>query len=424
MMDLIVIGAGVTGLTVARQVCKSGKKVVVLEARDRVGGRIHTLRNDMFSRPVEAGAEFIHGDLKRTEALLDEAKIPFYKGEGKVWNVYDGKLTQGDFFTDGWDEMIEKLKELDRDMPIAAFLREHFNDPKYQDLRDSVTQFVSGYDAADPEKASAFALRDEWTSDEDMTGYHPKGGYGKAVEFLKKICDEEQVEFHLSTAVREILWKKGHVKISTAEGREFEARKVLITIPPAVLKSGVVKFTPEIPLQMEAIQKIETGGVIKFLVEFHLPYWEQKDIEGFRYLPGLHFLFSDASIPTWWTQRPDPMPLLTGWLAGPRLDTLQKTETELLNDCHQSLQYLFDCDEASLKEKIRTIKIINWKADPFSRGAYAYKTVHSNEVSKILSQPIENTIYFAGEAYYDGPEMGTVEAALGSGEQNSEKIVR
>jgi monoamine oxidase len=415
-MEIVIIGAGAAGLTAARQLSERGKKVTVIEARDRIGGRIHTLRDNTFTGPIEAGAEFIHGDLKRTKALLNEAKIPFYKGEGKMWNAFDGKVHEGDFFSEGWDELIAKLKSLESDIPISEFLYRYFSDSKYDDLRESVIGFVSGYDAADPDKASAFALRDEWSSDDDITGYHPSGGYGQAMEFLKQQCDQQNVAFHFRTIVNEITWRSGSVKIITTDGRTFEAQKVLITIPPAVLKSGNVKFTPEIPEQTKAIQKIETGSVIKFLVEFHEAYWEQKDISGFRSLPGLHFLFSDAPVPTWWTQKPNPVPLLTGWLAGPRVDLWNPSNEDLLQLCYQSLQYVFDCDESSLRRKIRTIKIINWKTDPFSSGAYAYKTIESNEVSKILSKPINDTIYFAGEAYYDGPEMGTVEAALASGE--------
>ncbi len=141
---------------------------------------------------------------------------------------------------------------------------------------------------------------------------------------------------------------------------------------------------------------------------------------GFRSMPELHFLFSDAPIPTWWTQRPDPTPLLTGWLSGPILEKIQKTDEQLLGDCYASLAYLFEVDRALLKKGIRAVKIINWKSDPFAGGAYAYKTVHSDEVSSLLSRPINDTLYFAGEAYYEGSEMGTVEAALGSAEASHE----
>lgn len=414
-MDIIIIGAGAAGLTAARILSKAGHKILVIEARDRVGGRIHTLHDDNFTRQIEAGAEFIHGDLERTQALLKEANISFHKGEGTMWNLFKGKLEEGDFFSEHWDDMLEKLKALKHDMPIADFLNQYFSDPEYDELRDSIYRFVAGYDAADPDKASSFALREEWTSDEDITGYHPNGGYGLAIDFLKRKCDEQQVIFQFSEVVQHVEWKSNHVKVTTAGGKTFEAEKLLITIPPAVLKGDSVKFTPPIHEQIDAIKKIETGGVIKFLVEFYEAYWEKKG-SGFRSMPDLHFLFSDAPVPTWWTQRPDTTPLLTGWLSGPVVDKIQKSEEQLRDDCYASLTYLFNVDEELLKKSIRAIKVISWKHDPYAAGAYAYKTVHSDEVSSLLSRPINDTLYFAGEAYYQGSEMGTVEAALGSGE--------
>jgi monoamine oxidase len=166
---------------------------------------------------------------------------------------------------------------------------------------------------------------------------------------------------------------------------------------------------------MEAIQRIETGGVIKFLVEFKEAYWENPSGE-FHKMSDLHFLFSDADIPTWWTQRPATTTLLTGWLAGPVLDEIDRTEDALRSKCYQSLAYLFNSSEEEIQEKIHAIKIIDWTVDQFACGAYAYRSVNGNVALKVLLTPIEETIYFAGEAYHDGSDMGTVEAALKSGE--------
>jgi monoamine oxidase len=86
------------------------------------------------------------------------------------------------------------------------------------------------------------------------------------------------------------------------------------------------------------------------------------------------------------------------------------------------LGYIFDCPESIVRSKIRAAKVVNWVNDPFARGAYAYKTIETGQVMELLSQPVENTVYFAGEAYYEGPEMGTVEAALVSGEDTAKKM--
>ena len=122
----------------------------------------------------------------------------------------------------------------------------------------------------------------------------------------------DQTNNHAVTAIQ---WTKGNASIYIQHGEVFQGRKIIITIPPAVLKSSQLTFSPQIPSHMAAIQKIQTGGVIKFLVEFHERYWENEN-EGSRKMTNLHFLFSDADVPTWWSQNPSPFPLLTGWLDG------------------------------------------------------------------------------------------------------------
>jgi monoamine oxidase len=189
-----------------------------------------------------------------------------------------------------------------------------------------------------------------------------------------------------------------------------------------VLKTNAVQFFPEMPEQQKAIQKIETGGVIKFLVEFTEMVWEKGDAKEFRKFPDAYFIFSDAYVPTWWTQNPSELPLLTGWLSGPGSLSLKLTDEELLDEGIRSLGYIFDCPDNIVRSKIRAAKVVNWVNDPFAKGAYAYKTVETPQVIDLLSQPVENTIYFAGEAYYHGPEMGTVEAALVTGEEVAKKM--
>jgi monoamine oxidase len=422
MSSIIIIGAGAAGLSAARSLSKTGKQVTVLEARNRVGGRIFTSTDGGFSQPVENGAEFIHGDLPLTQRLAKEAGVKFREGDGKQWNVESGKKEQGEFFDAGWDKLFKALKKLDHDVSIGEFLDSNFGDKKYHSLRESVKRFVQGFDAADPYKASAFALRTEWTETDATTGYHLIGGYSLLMEHMFNQCKTAGVTFYFSMVVKEIYWQNGKATVIAEGGERFDAEKLIITIPPAVLKTNAVQFFPEMPEQQKAIQKIETGGVIKFLVEFTEEVWEKGDSKEFRKFPDAHFIFSDAYVPTWWTQNPSELPLLTGWLSGPSSLSLKLNDEELLNEGIRSLGYIFDCPDNIVRSKIRAAKVVNWVNDPFAKGAYAYKTVETTQVIKLLSQPVEDTVYFAGEAYYHGPEMGTVEAALVTGEEVAGKI--
>ncbi len=421
MVDIVIIGAGAAGLYAARALASQRKSVTVLEARDRIGGRIYTIRGENFSVPVEAGAEFMHGDLPLTKGLMKEANISYFGGEGRVWNMVDNTLSEGDLFDDEWDELIRQLQKLDHDMTIGKFLQLHFGEPKYRVLTDSVKKFVEGYDAADIDKASAFALRDEWAS-EDIKGYRPVGGYSGLMDYLYSEIQKHEGKLKLSTAARKVVWKRDHVQVLTDNKETIEARKLLVTAPVSVLKKGIIEFDPPLARHREAFWDMEVGGVIKFLVEFNDPIWERREGSQFRQMPGLNFLFSDARVPTWWTQNPNPAPLLTGWLAGPSLSQIDQDTSALSRLAFQSLGYLFGTSDEQIRNTTKAMKVINWNVDPYSLGAYAYATLKTSQAIQVVSKPADDTIYFAGEALYEGAEMGTVEAALASGKQTVEQI--
>ena len=201
MVDVLVIGAGAAGLSAARNLLNAGKSVLIIEVRDRIGGRIHTIKGEGFSFPVEAGAEFMHGDLPFTKSLMKESNVPYFAGEGRTWNVQSGKLSEGDLFHDDWDLLVDKLQQVDHDMTMGEFLKLHFNEPKYNSLRESVTKFVEGYDAADINKVSALALKEEW-SNENIQGYRPQGGYSQLMDFLLSQIEKLNGQIKLSTEVR------------------------------------------------------------------------------------------------------------------------------------------------------------------------------------------------------------------------------
>ena len=423
MIDVIIIGAGAAGLSAARMLSRSGKSVCILEARDRIGGRIYTLKDHGFSIPAEGGAEFIHGDLPLSKALMKEANVPYRGGEGSIWNVQHDQLSEGDLFHDDWDLLIRRLQQLGQDMTIGDFLNRYFKKPEHESLANAVKRFVQGYDAADVTKASALALREEWLGG-DIQGYRPIGGYSQLMEFLWSEIQKDNGALRLSSPVKKIIWKHNHVEIQADKNESITSPKVLITVPVSVLKVNAIQFDPPISVHQDALRHLEVGGVIKFLFEFKKRFWEQSGTTAYRQMPNLNFLFSDALVPTWWTQKPDVVPLLTGWLSGPVVQTIEQDNDSLLAHGFKSLAYLFNCKEEFLTKELRTTKAINWSADPYAAGAYAYKTLQTSAAIKIFMTPLENTLYFAGEALYDGPEMGTVEAALASGNAVAEKILK
>ena len=410
--DCIVIGAGASGLMASRELTRAGKSVMLLEARDRIGGRIYTIHNHSFSAFAEAGAEFIHGDLPITSSLLREAGIAFREMEGNMYQLENGALKKNHFFDDEWELMMTELKKLKTDLPLAEFLHQKFPEEKFPSLYLNIKKFVEGYNAADITQVSSLALRKEWSEDEDPPQYRPTGGYGKLMEFLLQESINNGLALHLSKIVTNIQWQWKNVKVTTGDGASYMAEKVLITVPVGILQAGHINFEPPLPEHAAASKNIGFGPVIKFLMEFKEPFWHSPP---FRNMIHLKFVFSDATIPTWWSQFPDTRPLLTGWLGGPSAHRIQHDQTYLKEQAITSLAYIFNCSADTVRDQLIAFHVEDWMVDPFALGAYSYATIKTPSARELLNTSAGDTVYFAGEALYDGPHTGTVEAALTSG---------
>ncbi|MEP6610556.1 MAG: NAD(P)/FAD-dependent oxidoreductase, partial [Mucilaginibacter sp.] len=330
----------------------------------------------------------------------------------------------------GWDKVVEKLGGLKQDISIKDFLVKEFPSDENEELRTAVTGFVSGYDTADPAKASSFALRDEWENEDFEAQHRIKGGYGVMIRYLEDECKKHNAEIYLNSVVKEIHWQPGNVKAITSNGAEYKALQILLALPLGVLQAdkieqGAVIFVPEIKKQQEAIDGMGFGSIIKILLEFDEPFWEDKateDLAGAS-LKDMGFVLSNEAIPTWWTQAPEHSPVLTRWLGGlPAAEKRDAPVEEILQLSLQSVANIFNRDIDELKDKLVAFNIVNWTADPFTRGSYAYDTVEAPEARIVLNEPMENTIFFAGEYLYEGAAMGTVEAALTSGLDVAEKL--
>ena len=429
--DILIIGAGAAGLVAANMLAKAGKTVTVLEARNRCGGRIHTLNNELFFKNAELGAEFIHGDLSVTLNLLKEAGIAHYHAGGEMWRYREGRFENENVFTGDWGLLMDKLGKLKKDISIEDFLKKEFPGSKYSSLKDSVRRFASGYDTADTRKASSFALWREWENEDGEASYRVEGGYGAMINYLHESLKNAGGSIYLNSIVKKIEWRPGNVKVSTSEGAIYEAGQIVIALPLGVLQAGknetgAVTFDPPVKKQIDAINKMGYGAIIKILLEFDEPFWEGKFTEALagKSLEKMGFILSDETIPTWWTQAPQHSAVLTGWLGGPAAAKKKNlANEELLQQSLTSLSHIFKRSIEELKSKLLAFDIMNWTSDPFTRGSYAYDTIESPAARKILDKPVDDTLFFAGEYLYDGPVMGTVEAALASGVEAAKKVI-
>jgi monoamine oxidase len=415
---IIVIGAGAAGLMAARELGRAGKRVTILEARDRCGGRIDPLPAAEFGYPAEGGAEFVHGEAPVTRALLREAGLSLLPIEGKQRSIVEGKLLREDPLETHEAKLHEALRELKDDVSVAEFLRRRFGGSEYDRLRRSIERMVEGYDAADPERASTLALRDEWMDEGRSTQVRIAGGYGGLIDFLVKGC-RSQGGIKLRTVVKAIDYAGVGAIVRCANGDTHECDAVVLAVPLPLLKDIALPSMEQ--ERVAAAAHIGFGNVIKILMRFETRWW----LEGRKDLADLTFLLSEERIPVWWTQHPSDLPVLTGWFGGPKTARMdQLNEQEIIEAGLASLADLFGRDPKQLVRSLVAARAINWARDRFARGAYSYATTETRAAQSVLSTSAGGAVFYSGEALYRGRDMGTVEAALASGLETARTVLR
>jgi monoamine oxidase len=403
--DVVIVGAGVAGLTAARKIAEAGLNAVLLEARDRVGGRIHTVRPTTTDLPVELGAEFIHGRPPELLDLIREAGLTLFERGGEFVCFEDGKL--GDCSFDDAFRILDDLPAAP-DMSFTEFLAlKQF--PEHMAAR--VKRYVEGFNAADANLIGTAALLKQQQAEEAIEGdrsFQIKEGYDRLPAHILDRFLAGGGKLHLNTAARRIDWKPGEVRVETSDPAmpQIRATRIVIALPLGVLQSGTVPISPNPAAARDAISKMAMGTATRITLRFRERFWEVS-------APNLSFLFAQEETPaTWWTATPDPSPAITGWIGGPRA-LCEQTGVALKDQALESLEKVFGRND--LASLLLSFHTHDWQADPLSRGAYSYAPRGALHASDDLTIPVESTLYFAGEHTDVTGHWGTVHAALRSG---------
>src|SRR6266851_2372574 len=235
LSHFVVVGAGAAGLMTARELARAGKRVTILEARDRCGGRIYPLPTEEFGYPAEGGPEFVHGAAPVTRALMREARLSLLPSAGKRWSTRTGALLPDEYSAPHMDRFYQALSTVKADLPIADFLEMHFADRQYERLRRAITRTVEGYDAADPSRVSTLALRDEWMARDEGQHGRIAEGYGALVAYLASECRRQGAAIHLGASVTAVDEARGRIAARCHDGAIFEADAAIITVPLPLL---------------------------------------------------------------------------------------------------------------------------------------------------------------------------------------------
>lgn len=420
-VDTLIIGAGAAGLAAAAELKRAGRSALVLEARDRIGGRVWTMKEPGLAVPVELGAEFIHGRPPATFSLLKRAGIAAVSRTGSGWYVEGGKLLQtGEIFA----EIRAALRATGaprRDVSFETYLNREL-----RHLSERARRFarmrVQGYDAADPARASARMIVEEWTGEVEATAAsnsRPRGGYGALLEWLAGSLEGGQVRIQLQTVVRSVIWKRGAVEIEgDCRGRPFRlsAARAIVTLPLGVLQlapsaPGAVRFSPPLDPKRQALRGLLPSPVLKVALRYRDAFWHTA-ARG-RYRDAVFFRAPGAPIPSFWTARPARAPLLIAWAGGPNAARLAGSGApNIIGQAVTGLKALFG---ARAERGLVAAWVHDWQEDPYARGAYSYVAVGGAGARKALAAPLRDTLYFAGEAADFEGEHGTVAGALQSG---------
>jgi monoamine oxidase len=409
--DVVVIGAGAAGLAAARALTDAGRRVAVLEARERIGGRVWT-DHHFGPIPVECGAEFIHGAQAGTWAWLRRAGLraePFARWSGRrialggdrlagpwllrarpdLWRVF--KLEELLAAYDGPDCSLAEWLDMQGFSPLAA----HIADAR-----------LAHSNCATPATISVAELAHELRLDNKGPGdFHILEGYDRVVATIAAGLD-----IRLATPVETIRWDEGGVEVVTAQGT-LTARAAVVTLPLAVLKAGAVRFDPPLPeAKRHAIEALAMAPAMKLHLRFVAPFWDHE----------MSFLTADQPIAVWWTIRPG-VPLLTGFITGPRAERLATYgEAGAIERGLAQLDAIFG---GAASRMFAAGQLIDWAADPWARGGYSSVPPGAHGQRAALAAPA-GALHFAGEATVFDNNPATVHGALHSGERAAAEIAR
>jgi monoamine oxidase len=428
----VVVGAGVAGLAAAGRLAGKGLDVTVVEARNRIGGRVWTRHDPGVGAPIELGAEFVHGAAPPVEQAARDAELDIVAITGQRWAGGGGRLRPYGRTASRLDRVLKRLGAgTQQDRSFAQALA-GMRSLSAADRRLALG-YVQGFEAADPELVSARSLaggmgrRREGEEDRDDDRIaRVAGGYDR---LARAMAAPVMRRIRLQTVVTRVQWGAGEAAVQTHSPggqAELHARSVIITVPLGVLtappgSTGHITFDPPLPSKDRAMRSLAMGAAVRVALQLDEPFWLSRRFasrHGGVRLDAMTFLFADSPVPfpTWWTAYPLPAPLLVGWCGGPPAWALSQQPREAVVDAAvRSIAGLFGVSRRSMARRVRAAHTHDWSNDPYSRGCYSYIRVGGTRAPAALARSVRGTLFFAGEHVYGRGREGTLDAAIASG---------
>lgn len=419
---ILIVGAGMAGISAARNLHDAGHNAIVLEGRDRIGGRLWTSRK-WENTPLDLGASWIHGDRDNPlTKIADKINAPRQATNSNDFFLYD---VAGNIVPDRlWDRLdrfeakiwrsIKKAAQLDNDISIEAAIAAQMDLDALSPAKRRQFNFVVNMNlelesATDISELSAHYIDEgkEFRGDDVLL---PQG-YDALIHYLATGLD-----IRLNEKVTRIAYNDRRVTVSTTSGI-FEADRAIVTLPIGVLKQGDVAFEPGLPAKKQtAIEALGVGVLNKTYLQFPQVFWE-RSTDWIGYISEEKGQFSG-----WLNLYPSTgKPILAAFNVGDFGRTIETfSDRQIVDRAMQTLSLMYGTDIPNPVDA----QITRWFSDPFARCSYSSPVVGIADTTRSdLAEPILNRLFFAGEAT-NSDYPSTVHGAYLSGQREGDRIRR
>jgi monoamine oxidase len=408
-LDVLVIGAGVAGVTAARALARDGFAVAVLEGRERIGGRVYSVR-DFCSDPVEGGAEFVHtGDAEIWPEIraagLEVRACPLARNSMFNLGGRTRWLPRMLLHPGVWPAfpILRQIRRVGpEDLSARQFIERHGFRGRARILAEmTLTAHLPG----SIDEVGVRGLVEDRVLNLETGSYHRvSAGYDRLPGHIGSGLD-----VHFGFVVESVRWAPDAVSVVAADGRELSARTAISTLPLGVLESGRVRFRPELPeSKRAALTRLEMGPVLKLLLHFRERFWP-------KWLTNLGCGVGPVTL--YWPifHATDGKPaVLTAYCTGPRAAGLSRVaEDEAVDIVLSDLERLFPA--AAPRQTLNAWRRIDWATDPFACGGYTFLRPGGSGARQQLAAADTGALFWAGAATATPTIADTVQAAYLSG---------
>lgn len=412
---VIVIGAGASGIYAAHLLMKNGVDVTILEASNRVGGRM-IANTDFSDFPIEMGAEEIHGKrsvLYDLASFVSSENLVEHEGKDFYWmnNLLRDEqnlLSQSEFAGEV-ETMFQLIDSFGSYPEENKLLSQYLVDfPLNSILHPIVNALVANEYGSSSNRIGMLALKEAeagYSSGNQSFGLNGISYW----QLFERAFSDAIGKVVLNEAVQLIDYSSDSILVKTNQGNEYKANRVLITVPLTMLKNNSIDFIPDLPPgKNQAIQSIEMGNGLKITLKFTSSFWEAET----------NSIIGASLVPEYWVTAADKTSngfYLTAFIMGESADNLALlSENAAIQELISELSTLYpNGNVSSLYSGEFLYK--NWANEPYIGGAYSYPSIHSAGQREVLASAISKKLFFAGEACNFNGHLATVHGAMETG---------